>query len=76
MDFRQVLPERVLGSALIDAATLNAAMGPMSSRTRAISSVLISCSLFLESVRNLALRHIENVKKSNCSLIKTTDRLA
>ncbi len=47
MDFRAVLPERVLGKASTELTNLKAATGPTSSLTRRMASLLISSTDFL-----------------------------
>lgn len=47
IDFRAVLPERVLGKASTELTNLKAATGPTSSLTRRMASLLISSTDFL-----------------------------
>jgi len=68
IDFRAVLPERVLGNAGTIPTNLKAATGPTNSLTRRTASLLISSSdlLFAIFQFNIINQHILNLKKKQC----------
>lgn len=53
IDFRHILPDRVLGKPLIDAANLKAAIGPISSLTMPTNSRFMTASFLRASAKEI-----------------------
>lgn len=70
MDFRHILPDRVLGKPLIDAANLKAAIGPISSLTMHTNSRFMTVSFLRASVKKIINEITVIYSQTHCNYLK------